>query len=706
MSGGSREDPPARRGAGAAVDLLRSFFLPPRGALRIGPYSVVAVLGIALGLLLGVTGIMQRLEWAGYDAYMRVASSAARPPDDIIIVAIDELSFEEIGLQWPWPRDLHAELIRALHRAGARAIVFDVLFDRPSGDPYSDENLVEAAREAGNVVFAADITDITDSGYSVRQWSRPFPALERAAAAVGHAKFPLDPDGTVRRTFLMIDNVPSLALAAAELTAGGAGSSTGGAGFATGAALTGAKLIHFSGPARTGIRTVSYYQALVPEELLAPDMFRGKTVFVGTSLSAVAAAGGSGTAADHFKTPVSLQMPGVQIHAEVLDSLLRHRFIRDPFRTRLATIILSTVVSVLFLLAAFRLRVAGGFLGFVGLTVFLVLAGYGSLSLARFRLPVVAPLLACFLPLLTTSSYRFTLQTVERRMILGAFKHYLAPALVDRMLSDPSQLRLGGAEYEVTVIFTDLQGFTTISEKLSPEDLQKLLTRFFKEMMDILLSENATLDKFIGDAIMVYFGCPVAFPDHAERAARAAVRMQARMRELNEEWSAAGYPEIRMRVGINTGMVVAGNMGTDEIFNFTILGDNVNLASRLEGVNKEYGTLTIASESCRAKLGEAFQLRELDWIRVKGKAEPVAIFEVGGMADDADAHTQELHWQFAAGLAAYRARQFEEAQELFAAALEHEPSDKPSAIFLARCREYRENPPPPDWDGVHVMKTK
>jgi adenylate cyclase len=290
-------------------------------------------------------------------------------------------------------------------------------------------------------------------------------------------------------------------------------------------------------------------------------------------------------------------------------------------------------------------------------------------------------------------------------MILGAFKHYLAPALVERMLDDPEQLRLGGAEYEVTIIFTDLAGFTTISEKLDPESLQRLLTRFFKEMMDILLSENATLDKFIGDAIMVYFGCPVAFPDHAARACRAAVRMQARMRELNREWSAAGYPEIRMRVGINTGTVVAGNMGTDEIFNFTILGDNVNLASRLEGVNKEYGSLTIASESTRQRLGDGFLLRELDSIRVKGKVEPVAIYEVSGM-QDAEGQTAELHRLFGEGLALYRAGDFGQAERRFAAALLIEPGDGPSRTFVERCRAYRDSPPPEDWGGVHVMKTK
>ncbi|HUX22323.1 MAG TPA: adenylate/guanylate cyclase domain-containing protein, partial [Spirochaetia bacterium] len=662
MSASERGAAPVRRKALVVVDAVRGFFLPPRGALRVGPYSVVALIGIALGLLVGLTGIMQRLEWAGYDADMRVLAASAHPPGDIVIVAIDELSFEEIGLQWPWPRDLHAELIRALNRAGARTIVFDVLFDRPSGDPYSDEDLVSAVQDAGNVIFAADITDIQDSGYTVRQWSMPFPALRDAAAAIGHAKFPIDPDGTVRRAVLSIDTVPSLALAAAERSSGIANSQQH-------EASTEAKLIHFSGPARTGIRTVSYYQALAPEELLAPEALRNKTVFVGISLAAAVASGTAASSADHFKTPLDLQMPGVQINADVYDSILRDRFIRDPIHSLLATLSFATAASALFLLVVYRRRVAGGFLAFIGLALVVTLAGYGSMSLARFRLPVVTPLLASFGPLLTTSAYRFTLQAIERRMILGAFKHYLAPALVDRMLSDPSQLRLGGAEYEVTVIFTDLAGFTTISEKLDPESLQRLLTRFFKEMMDILLSENATLDKFIGDAIMVYFGCPVAFPDHAARAARAAVRMQARMRELNLEWAAAGYPEIRMRVGINTGAVVAGNMGTDEIFNFTILGDNVNLASRLEGVNKEYGTLTIASESTRVMLGGDFLLRELDWIRVKGKAEPVAIYEVCGLADEVDDRTRELQYSFAAGLAAYRDAHFEEAEELFTEAL-------------------------------------
>jgi adenylate cyclase len=256
------------------------------------------------------------------------------------------------------------------------------------------------------------------------------------------------------------------------------------------------------------------------------------------------------------------------------------------------------------------------------------------------------------------------------------------------------------------VIFTDLAGFSTISERLSPEKLHDLLTRYFREMMDILLTENATLDKFIGDAIMVYFGCPVADVTHPLRACRSALRMQDRLRELNADWKPLGYPPLSMRIGINTGSVVAGNMGTESIFNYTILGDNVNLASRLEGVNKEYGTATIISEDTYRKVADRVSARELDRVRVKGKSAPVAIYQLAALAGELAPSAAGLFSTYADGLRSYRERRWSEAEEAFTAILARDPDDGPSAIMKMRSDEYGRNPPPDDWDGVYTMLHK
>ncbi len=303
---------------------------------------------------------------------------------------------------------------------------------------------------------------------------------------------------------------------------------------------------------------------------------------------------------------------------------------------------------------------------------------------------------------------------IERRLILGAFKHYLAPSIVDSLLENPSSLSLGGKVYDVSILFTDLANFTGVSEKMSPEELQRLLTEYFDEMMQILSNENATLDKFIGDAIMVFFGCPVADSMHPVQACRGAIKMQKRLKELNEKWKGEGLPEIRMRVGINSGEVIAGNMGTEKIFNYTILGDNVNLASRLEGVNKKYGTDVIISEFTLDRIVKEsggmeeipFVLRELDSIRVKGKSEPVSIFELYDFKENTDETVNEAFSLYGEGLKQYRKGSWDSAISIFAKVLEITAKDGPSRTLIERCRLYRNVPPPADWDGVFIMKTK
>jgi adenylate cyclase len=266
-------------------------------------------------------------------------------------------------------------------------------------------------------------------------------------------------------------------------------------------------------------------------------------------------------------------------------------------------------------------------------------------------------------------------------------------------------LTLGGEEYDVTVLFTDLEGFTTLSEHLSPAQLSAHLGEYFKEMLDVLLPQRGTLDKLIGDAIMMYFGCPIRDPRHAADACHGALAMQQRMAVLNQRWGRDSLPRLRTRIGINTGVAVAGNMGTDHIFNYTIIGDCVNLASRLEGVNKEYGTGIIIGEDTWALVRDQFVTRELDWIRVKGKTRPVAIFELVAEAGTASARQQELLARFAEGLALYRAQRWADAQAAFARVRDVDPSDRPSQVFAERCEYYRAGPPE-SWDGVHVMHVK
>ena len=675
-----------------ALGALGRFFVPERGILLPRPYVVVAGFGCALGIALSLSDPGQRVEWALYDRFVQSESANRFPAPDVVVVAIDEPSFTEIGLPWPWPRSLHAALIDQLVRGGARTIAFDVIFDVPAADADDDGDFAAAIARARNVILGADHAVIQDRGYDLTQWSEPIKPLADAAAGVGVVRIPYDPDSVLRRALLTYEGRPSLPLAIARRAPG----------FVTppGVNLEHSTLFRYNGEPRRGVLTASYYQALDLENSLPRDFFRNKHVLVGRSLAATTI----DDHVDYYTTPVAERMAGVEVHATIVDGLLRDRFIVDPFSSVWSVIGLSVIAAgvvsggMYFVGPALAPAIAAG-------TIMLLIVGAYVGILNGLRVPAVAPSLTVAAAYVLTAAYRYGLATRERWMIKKAFQHYVAPAIVEQMLNDPSKLKLGGEEYDVTVLFTDLEGFTTLSEHLTPSQLSAHLAEYFKEMLDVLLPHRGTLDKLIGDAIMMYFGCPIRDPRHAVDACRGALAMQTRMVSLNERWGRESLPRLRTRIGINTGVAVAGNMGTDRIFNYTIIGDCVNLASRLEGVNKEYGTGTIIGEDTWTLVHEQFVTRELDWIRVKGKTRPVAIYELVAEAGAGDRRQQEVFARFDEGLQLYRAQQWADAQAAFARALELDPRDSPSRVFTHRCEYYRTQAPE-TWDGVHVMHTK
>ncbi len=666
---------------------LLAFFLPERGVLHAAPYAAVVAGAIALAIALSLTGTLQRVEWSVYDAFMRVSVRSAAPVPDVVVVGIDDPSLAEIGLAWPWPRALHAQLVDALAAQRPASIAFDMIFDSPGASEEGNAALAGALRRAGGVILGSDLAPTTDVGYSIVQWVDPLPQLAEAAAAAGVVRIPIDPDGVLRRASLAIEGRRSLAAAAVDRTVSPGDEEP--------------RLFRYNGRTRQGIRTASYYQALDAARSLPPGFFTGKHVFIGVAVSAAV-----DLQVDSFRTPVDLQMPGVEVHATIADAILRHGFIRDPVDAVMRLTILCVLLAGIAAAVTYRLPPGLASAAAFVACLLVLAAGYAALEYGDTRLPVVAPIVTIAAAYAAGAAYRFTLNNRERRLIKRAFKNFVAPAIVDEMLNDPSKLKLGGEEYEVTVLFSDLEGFTTLSERLTPQELTSHLTGYFRAMINCLLVERATLDKLIGDAIMVYFGCPLPDPQHPVQACRGALAMQRRMQDLNAQWAREGLPQLRTRVGINTGKVVAGNMGTDTIFNYTVLGDTVNLASRLEGVNKEYGTLIIVGEDTWSRVSDHFEGRELDWIRVKGKQEPVAIFELIGEKGTMAGARLEVLARFASGLAAYRAGRWSDASAHFASALETDPADAPSLAFAARCRRYAAAGTPADWNGVHVMHDK
>jgi len=340
-----------------------------------------------------------------------------------------------------------------------------------------------------------------------------------------------------------------------------------------------------------------------------------------------------------------------------------------------------------------------------------VFAGYIGLCQALFVtqgwiLNMVYPLIVLVLAYVGITAWKYISESRQKKFIRDAFSTYLAPTVVKQLIESPESLVLGGEEREITAFFSDVQGFTGISERLSAHQLVELLNEFLTEMTDIILTHQGTVDKFEGDAIIAFFGAPNYLPDHAEVACRACLQLQARLTELRLRWHDQGKPELKMRIGMNTGVAVVGNMGSKQRMDYTMMGDSVNTAARLEGVNKVYGTYTMVSASTFAKTGGTIIGRELDSINVVGKAEPVAVYELIGLAGQVPPATIELLDTYNKGLHAYRRRDWNRAIIFFNQALAIAPADGPSQVMIERCSLYKTTPPPEAWNGAFTMTSK
>jgi adenylate cyclase len=300
---------------------------------------------------------------------------------------------------------------------------------------------------------------------------------------------------------------------------------------------------------------------------------------------------------------------------------------------------------------------------------------------------------------LSCEAYRNLVEEKKSRFLHKAFSSYISPELVSEIVKNPELLKLGGEKREITMLFSDIRGFTTVSEKVPPEAIVKILNGYLGPMTNIVLNHKGTLDKYMGDAIMAIYNAPLEIKNHPLLACKTAIDMMEALKNVNKGFKEVGFPEIDIGIGINTGEAIVGNMGTNVRFDYTAIGDVVNLSSRLEGLNKQYHTHIIVSESTKEKTDKNFRFRELDKIKVKGKEVPVAIYELDKALDN------KLIDRFAEALAFYRSNNFTEALALFVT-LEKEYNDKVSLVFSERCREFLKNPPSPDWDGVYVAKTK
>lgn len=402
-------------------------------------------------------------------------------------------------------------------------------------------------------------------------------------------------------------------------------------------------------------------------------------------------------------TPFDNVFPGPEIHATVADNVLAGDFLRKPGGMVLLDIVGMAGGAALLGFLLTRLGAGSGTAAAAGVAGLWLGTAQYLFSRRGLVVTVVYPLTIMATLYAAITLWRFFQETRQKLFIKNAFGHYVSPAVVEELIRSPEKLDLRGEERHITAFFSDIQGFSRIAERLEPRRLGELLNLFLTEMTDIILAHRGTVDKFEGDAIIAIFGAPNAVPDHPLVACRAAVAMQRRLAELREEWRTQDWPEIRMRIGMCTGPAVVGNMGSRSRMDYTMIGDTVNTAARLEGINKFYGTYTAASESTIREIGDELVAREVDRISPVGKKQPIRFYEVMGTAD---ATVRNMLERYAEGLAAFRAREWDRAVAAFEAALRAVPGDGPSRTMLERTHAFQVEPPPPDWDGVFAALTK
>lgn len=610
----------------------------------------------------------------------------------IVVVAIDDQSMARFG-RWPWDRHVHADLIERISRSGAAAIGYDVNFPE-SQDRENDTRLAEAIREAGNVVLPVELEMVFSGGqvgYTATRMLPPISQIASAAYAVGHTNTPQDADGVVRRVPIRVyfeDGGSVLAFAYKLLEAAGLEKD-----FTKGTDRAGRMIIHFPDRPGQGFTTISASEAMNTN---AGDLFKNKIVLIGATAADLH---------DNQRVPTSINQPmdGVEIHASLLNTILQENYLFElpAWLMAIWIIIIGLLVGAIIPFFRARWSVPMALVLWIGSIIagFILFDSGWIVDILWLTVVIILSFAAVILERRVASEQ-------QKREIKQAFSHYVSSSVVDSILEDPTQLQLGGVRKDMTVLFSDVRGFTTISEGLKPEELVHLMNTYLTKMTDIVFKHEGVLDKYIGDAVMAFWNAPLTQEDHARRAVDTALEMLKKLNEMNKE-KAFGDLELKIGVGINSGEMVVGNMGSKERFDYTVIGDSVNLGSRMEGLTKQYGISLLISESTKNELPVgAYLIRPIDLVAVKGKNKPIKMFEVLKKTTEATDADNRLAEDFAKALDAYFRKDFAIAIQITEKLIIDYPADGPSKTLNERAKFFMQDPPPDDWDGAWIMKTK
>jgi len=668
------------------------------------PFTIGAVLASLVFLIyqFDLGNLLSDLELKTYDLRFQIRGTIS-PQLPIVIITIDQDSFDELNLPWPWPRDLHALLIQKLAQNQVKLIALDILFVEPKADPREDTALAEAIKGAGNVILAAVKTEVDSAFGPKERMLLPIPLIREHALGYGPVGLEFDQDGVVRRAKLALpfqDRMfPHFAYQIYQEIVGKK-------------SLEGEKispvpyLINFRGPARS-YPTIPYYRILKGE--IETSVLRDKIVLVGAFASSLH---------DNFPTPFSANRPtaGVEIQANFVETLVTNDPIVPFFGWR--------HTAIFFVLCFIAIWASGQFKPLRAFAVVLALASvYGLVTVyligfQQLWVPVVPSLFGIVLSYGGITLDNYIREHKKSSFLRKTFATYLSPEIIEEMVQTGTEPKLGGSSDVRTAYFTDIASFSAFSEILTATDLVKLLNEYLTGMTDILLAEGGTLDKYEGDAIVAFFGAPVFQQDHAARALRTALSMQQELARLREQWAAEGekWPDLvqhmRMRIGLNSGEIVTGNMGSATRMNYTMMGDTVNTAARLEAAAKQYGIYIHCTTNTLHLAGsDDFEWRNIDKVRVVGKSEAVETVEIMGLKGQLAQDQILLRTHYDQGLELYRQQKWDEAETAFARSEKLEEvfpgrPTTPSRMYIARCDHYKANPPGAEWDGTWTLISK
>lgn len=685
--------------------------------------------GAAAALTLGLWELrkLDSFEHTTWSQRVNAFAKKSATTDRIKVVLLDQKSLDwaakEMALPWPWPRSVYVPIFDFLKRGGAASVSFDVLYTEGSGEDHvsEDQQLGEgfARLPSAAAVFLGSQTDqqtswpptvrrpaLVPDGLRVPRAEPgaafPVPEVATNAAVLASVKDEPDPDAIFRRAclFRTFDGVslPTLGLAPL-LLAGATNAHFDDLSFTVGAHRLPVDskqrvLLRFRGP--SGTHQAFSAAAVIQSEMrlqageqptIDPTVFKGCHVFFGFSAPGLK---------DLRPTPVGGDYPGVEIHATLLDNLLAGDALRDAPRPAVALATLLLCLAAAGAVVASRTTAQN----VVAMLVFLPLpyaAGFAGYALGWWW-PIAVGEVGIALALAGGIVWNYATEGRQKRFIKSAFNQYVGGEVLDELVRDPSKLKLGGERRELTMFFSDLEKFSSFSEKLEPPRVIELLNVYLTEAGEVLTSEGAYVDKFVGDAIVAFWNAPIAQADHAVRAVRAALLCQRRCAAKRAEWEQQFGAVVKMRIGIGTGEVVVGNMGSRDKFNYTMLGDAANAASRLEGANKAFGTYTMVAEATWQQVGGQVRGRELGAITVVGRKAPMRVFEP--LALEGEPLPAWLP-EYERGLAAVRGRQWAEAAALFEAIAD----DPVSRTYAARCRELAAGTRK-EWDGVWNLTEK